>query len=480
MNLTEPLRSGARDAPAAIAYVRRDGSRLDYRALDRAVDHAAHRLLRGGIVAGDIAIVAVESHLRVLILQIALARIGAAAASQGLSAEHATAFVVEDASIYAERARRIPVDDGWFDPAEAEHATPVPMHPGRDAIAIVIQSSGTTGAVKNIALSHRMFLARHAAQASRLPLPADLRQICMRRPSSSYGFSTRMRTLAAGGTIVHATTGREVIDMTARHRVTRLSAPPYWIERLAAALPTRSPALASLEQVEVGGSFVSEALFRQARERVCATMYTNYGVTEAGFLAGGLLSSLDREHGEVGRLADGVEAEVVDAQGRAVATGEPGTLRVRTAQQASGYVDAPEDARATFRDGWIMTGDAARLDADGRLFLGGRDSENLDVGGYKIHLRPIEEALLRVDAIVDVATFGVPGPHGVSVLGAAIVTRGEVDPRVLEDVMKRHSPAIAPAFLMRVPAIPRNEAGKVLRRELVACAVAAGLPESTR
>ena len=475
MNLTEPLRRRAAERPAATAYVRPDGTSSTYRELDQVVDHVAHRLSRSGIVEGDIVITVAASHFRGFVLQVALARIGAAAASPTLHASHATAYLVDDPAQAALHERTTLVDDGWFDAAAAARAAPAPMHRGGDTVAIVIQSSGTTSAVKNIALTHRMFLARHAAQSSAIPLPAEVRQICVRRPSSSYGFSVRMRALAAGGTIVHATTEQEVIAMTERFRVTRLSAMPFWLERIAAALPEGSRALATLEQVEVGGSFVPDVVYRMAVERVCRMIYTNYGVTEAGFVAGGLLSTLDRAAGEVGRLAAGVVMQALDADGRVLPAGETGTLRVRCGdQQAHSYVDALEASRATFQDGWIMTGDVGRVTADGRLYLGGRESENIDIGGYKVHPRPIEDALRSVHGIVDAATFGVPGPNGITVLGAAIVTRGEIDRNALEATMRLRSPGAAPAFLMRVTAIPRNEAGKVLRRELVAQAIASG------
>ena len=480
MNITAPLRNRARERPEAIAYIRDDGTALSFRELDRAVDHAARSLRHAGIVEGDVVVPVVASHERAFVLQAALARMGAAAAAPTVSPKHATAFVVSDTAQATMHPRTFTVRDDWFDPVAAADAPPVAMHPGGDAVAIVIQSSGTTGTVKNIALSHRMFLLRHAAQATRLPLPTVLRQVCMRRPSSSYGYSARMRVLAAGGTIVHATTAEELIEATARHRVTRLSAPPFWLERIAAALPAGSRALASLEQVEVGGSFVPEPMYREACERVCATLYTNYGVTEAGFLAGGPLASLDRAAGAVGRLAPEVEVEVLDEQGRTLPPGALGTLRVRTPQAARAYFDAPEASQATFRDGWVITGDIVRLHADGNLEIAGRESEHIDVGGYKVPPHGIEAALLTLDAIVDAAAFGVPGPTGITVLAAAVVTRGEVDRDALVAAMHRHSPRFAPAFMMRVDAIPRNEAGKVLRRELVAQAIAAGLAGPAR
>lgn len=474
MNITEPVRRMARDRPDAVALIRRDGSTTSYRELDRAIDHAAHRLADAGVKAGDVVIVVVDGHYKVVVLQAALARMGAAASTPTLPARYAAAKLVDGATHAAQHPRTIVIDDRWFDRTAIAASPAYPMHAGDEATAIVIQSSGTTGDHKNIAMSHRMFTARHAAQAHRLPLPEDLRQICVRRPSSSYGFSVRMRAWAAGGTVVNATTPEQVIAMAERHRVTRLVVPPYALDRIVAARSSRDGPIASLEQVEVGGSFVPETLYAQACQRLCPVLYDNYGVTEAGFIAGGPMASLDREGGQAGQIAPGLLVEAIGPDGRVLPPGETGLLHVRTEQAANAYVDAPEASRETFRDGWIVTGDVGRVDADGMLVLAGRESDHIDVGGYKISPLAIERALLSLEVIVDAAAFGARGTNGISELGAAVVAHGPIDRRALADAMQRHSPRAAPNFVIKVDVIPRNDAGKILRRELAAIAASRG------
>ena len=474
MNITEPIRRIARDRPDTVALIRRDGTVTSFRELDRAIDPAAHARAHAGVKAGDVVMVVLDGHFRVVVLQAALARMGAAASTPTLPTRYAAASLIDRAAQAALHPRPILVDDRWFDATAIAASPPYPMHAGDEATAIVIQSSGTTGDQKNIALSHRVFAARHAAQAQRLPLPDDLRQVCLRRPSSSYGFSVRMRAWSAGGTVVHASTPAQVVEMADRHRVTRLVAAPYMLDQIVAARPARSGPIASLAQIEVGGSFVPEPLYVQACERVCATIYNNYGVTEAGFVAGGPMATIDRTGGEVGRVPPGIVVEAIAPDGRVLAPGEAGVLRVKSDQSASAYLDAPDASRATFRDGWVVTGDVGRVGANGVLVLAGRESEQIDVGGYKISPFPIERALLSLDTVVDAAAFGASGPNGITMLGAAVVARGPIDRRALAEAMRRHSPRAAPNFVMQVDAIPRNDAGKILRRDLAALAASRG------
>ena len=478
MNITEPIRRIARDRPDAVALIRRDGVAMSFRELDGAIDHAAHALAHAGVKAGDVVMVILDGPYKVVVLQAALARMGAAASTPTLPPQYAAASLIDWATQSALHPRPIVVDDRWFDRTAIAASAPYPMHAGDDAVAIVIQSSGTTGDQKNIALSHRLFAARHAAQAHRLPLPDDLRQICVRRPSSSYGFSVRMRAWSAGGTVVHATTADQVIAMADRHRVTRLVAPPFMLDQIAALRTARNGPIASLAQIEVGGSFMPEPLYIKACERVCPVIYGNYGVTEAGFVAGGPMASFDRSAGEVGRVAPGIHVEALDPDGRVLPPGETGVLRVKCDQAASAYVDAPEASRTTFRDGWIYTGDVGRVGADGSLVLAGRESEQINVGGWKISPLPIERALLSLDAVADAAAFGVNGANGITMLAAAVVARSPIDRQALADAMRTHSPNAAPTFVLQVDAIPRNEAGKVLRRELAALAAARGASEA--
>ena len=472
MNVTDPLRAFARERPSAHAVLRVRGAPLSWRELDALVDAVARRCLDDGIAPGDVVHVAIQRPFRTLVLSLALARLGAAAAAATLPwrvAKHA--YVDQPGVADAHPDARV-VEARWFEPPSSP-PDPVPAHADPRAIAIVCPSSGTTGIPKAIPVSHAQLAARIAAANAGVPLPAEPRQICAPTPASGYGFLSMLRVLHAGGTIVVATTPEEIVALATSKRVNRLVLMPFWIDQLATALP-RGTRL-SVGDVEVGGAFLPAPLLRIARERLGERIHSVYGATEAGCIAMAGFDTLDSERGEVGRVLPGIEVEAFDDHGRALPRGEEGELRLRGPMCADRYLD---DARATaegFRDGWLVTPDLGRVAPDGTLAIVGRRGELINLGGYRVRPSAVEEALLSIDAIEDAGAFGAPDASGATRLCAAVVVRGPLDAASLEALVLARLGAGAPTFVMRVGAVPRNAGGKIMRDTLAAMAREAGL-----
>ena len=474
MNITDTLRVLARERPDAVAFVRPRGGKVTLREFDRQVDHLARRALAVGIKPGEVVLVAVERPLRLLQLELALARIGAAAAPPTIDRAFIDQRLIQGEAPPEARPGRHFVD-AWFD-ATPLHDAPVPTHQDPDAASIVFSSSGTTGTPKAIPVTHAQLAARIAVADAGAPLPQVPRTICVPRMSSGAGFVTVLRVLFAGGTIVSAATPEEVVAAVERLHVNSLRIMPVWIERLVAALPARARPLAALEKIEVGGAALSPALCRLARERLCEHVFIHYAATETGYLAGGPVDQLDLERGDVGRLAPGVDVEAQDAGGGVVPRGSDGLLRVRAPGCATRYLGLPEASAETFVDGWVVLPDVGRVATDGNVILGGRASDMINVGGYKVNPGTIEDALLSLDVIEDAAAFGVAGANGTTQLCAAIVLRGPVDRATLDARVRERLGNLHPSLVMQMTNIPRNENGKILRHELVSMAQAAGVP----
>lgn len=469
VNITDPLRRLARERPDSVAFVRPRGAKITLRELDRRVDDLARRCLAVGVTPGQLVLLAVRAPLRLLQLELALARIGAAGASPLIDRSLVSARLIDGASSPTPGPGRHFIDT-WFEGAPVDGA-PVASHEDPNAVAIVCAAAGTVGTPDAIPITHAQLAARIDAANVGVPLPALPRQICMPSPATGFGLVTMLRVLHAGGTLIASSTAEEVVAAVERFHVNRITMLPAWIDSLVAALPARGNPLAALEEIEVGGATMPPPLFRLARERLCERLYAIYATTETGFIAAGRMDELDLEHGETGRVLPGIEVEACSADGAALPRGAEGRLRVRGATCVDRYLDALPSA-GTFRDGWVVLPDLGRVAPDGTLSLAGRANDVINVGGYEVNPTTIENALLSLEFVEDAAAFGMPAPNGIQQLCAAIVLKAPIDRATLETRLRERLPRIAPALVMQVKSIPRSEGGEIQRQELASMALA--------
>ena len=192
-----------------------------------------------------------------------------------------------------------------------------------------------------------------------------------------------------------------------------------------------------------------------------------------GLIAAAPMSALEGNPHAVGYAPTGVEIEAVAEGDVPMPRGGHGRLRVRGAGVAGAYLDAPEASADAFCDGWYRTADVGAVGDDGMVSLHGRLGELMNVGGYKISPRAVEDALLSIDGVREASAFGVPDKEtGVTQVWAAVVVEPPLTPASLGPAVKARLTTLAPRFLVTVPAIPRNAAGKVMRDQLVASATA--------
>jgi long-chain acyl-CoA synthetase len=164
------------------------------------------------------------------------------------------------------------------------------------------------------------------------------------------------------------------------------------------------------------------------------------------------------------------EVKCVDDAGETVPLGEVGELWVRGSQVIKGYLNRPEATAETITDGWLHTGDIARLDEDGFIFIVDRKKDMVLRGGENVYCAEVEAALYRHDAVAEVCVFGVADDRLGEEVGAAVVIReGWVaDAGGLRDhcaaIMARHK---IPRYVwILTEPLPRNANGKFLRRQL--------------
>jgi long-chain acyl-CoA synthetase len=193
------------------------------------------------------------------------------------------------------------------------------------------------------------------------------------------------------------------------------------------------------------------------------------GLTESASIA--FCNPVEPERRRVGSpgLPLGVEARVVDREGRALADGERGEIEIRGPSVMIGYYKSPEQTAGALHDGWLATGDLGYRDADGFYYITGRLKELIIKGGENIAPREIDEALLRHPSVLEAAAVGVPdAAYGQEILACVVVkpgaslTRDEVVAHCLRELGRYKSPR----HVRFVDELPKGPSGKVQRMKL--------------
>ena len=472
MNITEPLRRNAQLAPDTVAVIHA-GQAVTYRELNRIIDALAARISSLGLQPGDAAGITVRSRYGHLMLTLALAPLGVAAAisrtiAEGLGGVALKARFVDAASGAGAGAGGVTVDGTWWrSPAAAEEVAAMPSHADGKAICLIVASSGTTGTPKAIALSHDLLRTRLLAKWLAIRTPGAARQACLLGTDIAYGFYSNLQVLWTGGLLALGLKPEEMHVAIESHRLNCLVMSPAQLDALLGALPATAGPFASLEIVEVSGSALSRRLAGRARARLCANIHSGYGAAEAGFVASAPAALAERHPGAAGFIAPGVEVQAVDGEGRPLPPGTEGALRIRSENCVAAYLGDAEASAATFRDGWFYPGDIGSVSDNGMLSLAGRSGELINAGGVKTSPQAIEEVVLMHPDVRDAAAFAVQkAATGAQEIWVAIVQDKPVDTKALRALCVEKLGGKAPKSFLLVKALPRNENGKVLRDKL--------------
>jgi acyl-CoA synthetase (AMP-forming)/AMP-acid ligase II len=170
-----------------------------------------------------------------------------------------------------------------------------------------------------------------------------------------------------------------------------------------------------------------------------------------------------------GRVMDLADIRIVDAEFDDVPDGEPGEMVVRCDQVMRGYWREPELTAEAFRDGWFRTGDVVRRDAEGMVSIVDRIKDMIITGGENVASREVEQILYRHPDVADAAVFGVPDPRWGEAVCAAVVLRpgASAEPGDVIAFAREHLGGYkVPRRVEVVAELPRNVAGKVLKRDL--------------
>jgi long-chain acyl-CoA synthetase len=292
------------------------------------------------------------------------------------------------------------------------------------------------------------------------------------------------RTFLAGarGLLVHRFDAERIMALIEEHRATVFyGAPPMYFALVNTAGLDHYD-LSSLRLAYSGAAPLPLVILERFKERTGVEICEGYGLSETAPTLCSNACAPKNKPGTVGPPIPGVELRIVDDEGRDVPRGEVGEIIARGPNIFKGYWRRQEDTAEAFRGGWFHTGDLGRVDEDGYYVIVDRKKDMVLVSGYNVYPVEIENVLLRHPKVIDAAVFGVPSDYqGESVKAVVVLRPGAA---ASEDDIKafcreRLASFKVPRFVEFQASLPRNPAGKLLKRELRAQsepAPAAGSP----
>ncbi len=210
-------------------------------------------------------------------------------------------------------------------------------------------------------------------------------------------------------------------------------------------------------------------LLRGFEEAFGCKVLEGYGLSESSPVASFNHRDRERKPGSIGTPIEGVEMKVVDDQGAELPQGEVGEIVIKGHNVMRGYWNRPDATEETIRDGWLHTGDMARVDEDGYFFIVDRKKDMIIRGGYNVYPREIEEVLYEHPAVREAAVLGVPHDQLGEEVGAAVTLKDGVQATAeeLRDYVKEQVAAYKyPRRIWFLDELPTGPTGKILKREI--------------
>ncbi|GAV68240.1 AMP-binding domain-containing protein/DUF4009 domain-containing protein [Cephalotus follicularis] len=348
--------------------------------------------------------------------------------------------------------------------------------------AAILYSSGTTGKIKGVVLSHRNMIALisgfyHIKPEIDInepnPHPVSLFTLPL---FHVFGFFMLVRTVAMGETLVlmERFEFEAMLRALEKYKVTSMPVSPPLIVALVKSDLTRKYDLSSLLYVGCGGAPLGKEVadkFQQKFPHV--KILQGYGMTETtGGCARTVGPDESKRHGSVGRIAENMEAKIVDpVTGEALPPGKKGELWLRGPTVMKGYAgDDKATAETIDSEGWLKTGDLCYFDSDGFLYILDRLKELIKYKAYQVPPAELEELLQSNSEIADAAVIPYPDEDAGQIPMAYVVRKpgSNIDEAQIMDYIGKQ---VAPYKKIRrvafINAIPKSQAGKILRRELV-------------
>jgi len=499
--LTDHLRAMAAAFPDKVAYQVTDGGHMTFAEWEAESNRLARALVAMGVNKGDRVSIYLraEEALRFMVGYSAVHKAGAVAVPTNTRLTdgelerllgHAEVRVVLTDTELSPLAQRLAgaldtLEHVIVAPATHDDATTPPwkwavpgpddagtfqVEVGGDDLADILYTSGTTGLPKGVAIRHR-----NVALIPGAPNPSYSGQ-CWLHASPLFtfagiGFIYNPMQLGLFGVYQPKFDAGRWLEVVDELRPQFVFLVPSMAQLIVAHPRFAEAELSSISICAIGSAPLAPATLRALQERMPeASVSNSYGMTEAGpaFCSMPKGESLKRI-GSVGQPVPPLEVRIVDEDGHDLSTGEVGEAILRMKGREREYYRNDEATAGTWKDGWLYSGDLARVDDDGYLYIVGRKKDVIIRGGNNIHAVDVEAVLLEHPHVVEAAVVGVPHQVlGEDVAAVVVLTPGA---STTTDELRQHcAGALAdykvPRRIELVDELPRNATGKVLKAQL--------------
>ncbi|MEY2194699.1 long-chain-fatty-acid--CoA ligase [Neobacillus sp. BF23-41] len=495
LNLNENLKNSAARFPSNIAYTFLNQSKT-YAELDKVVDCVAAGLAAQGIRKGDKVALLLGNCPEFVIAFYGILRAGAVVVpinptytsgeiSYILSNSHARAVITHSSldstiSPLREQLEHLTmviytdsIKSEWTWESLLQKTNDIFVSPciDEDDLAVILYTSGTTGKPKGAMLSHRN-LASNVESLSRLTEFTEEDRLITVLPMF-HVFSMTVcinMPIACGGTIVIVPkfSPAEVVNTIRREKATLFAGVPTMFNFMLQ-LPEQTAAdFSSIRACFSGGASIPVELLHKFEEKYNVRIIEGYGLSETAPVTAFNPLRGTRKPGSVGIDIPDVKNKVVDPDGIEVPRGEVGELIVKGPNVMMGYLGMPEATFSALKDGWFYTGDLARMDEEGYIYIVDRKKDMILVGGYNVYPREVEEVLYQHPAIVEAAVIGITDNEYGEIVKAFVVTNNEsitID-NILHFCQDKLAKYKLPKQVEFMKELPKNSTGKILRRAL--------------
>lgn len=476
--------------PDEVALIDERGS-LTFEQLHRRSNALAHAFERIGIGYGDGVGIMCRNHRGFIEATLAAAKLGASALYlntmfagpqlvEVMRREGPKALVYDEefAELLGEVDEEVERIVAWSD---GEPATPSldalidanddsDLKPPPDKPRFVILTSGTTGTPKGAQRSSPDGLLAMAALIDKIPYRSRETIVVAAPLFHSWGFMHFVVSLPTAATLVlrRRFDPEETMRAVREHRAQVLAVVPVMVQRMLQ-LPERALAqqdLSSLRITALSGSALPGELAIEWMDRFGDTIYNLYGSTEVAYATIATPEDLRAAPGTAGRPPYGTVVRIYDDAGQPLPPGEVGRIFVGNEMSFEGYTGGGGKEAI---DGLLSSGDVGHFDADGRLFVDGRDDEMIVSGGENVFPREVEDLLADHEAVAEVAVIGVEDEEFGQRLKAFVVCGAGADASA--DELRAHVKANlagykTPREIEFLDELPRNATGKILKRDL--------------
>ncbi|HWJ02660.1 MAG TPA: AMP-binding protein [Verrucomicrobiae bacterium] len=336
--------------------------------------------------------------------------------------------------------------------------------------AEILYTSGTTGKPKGVMLTHYAVISVAQMMAYEAGIyPGDNLLLLM-----PLTHSAPLNLFMVGGSWSGATvtlgefTPQNILNLTQNEKVTHFFAAPIAYQLISRMPDLANYDLSSMKYWIYGGAPAGREQVLAWQQALPGKFMSVYGLTEAG--PNGMALRHQEHAGKAGSIGNrgsvNAEMKILRMDGSEAANGEEGEIALRSPSLMSGYYKKPDATAEAIKDGWLLTGDIARKDEDGYVWVLDRKKDMIISGGVNVYPKEVEDVLLTNPKILDAAVIGVPHADWGETVCAVVVIKPEMSftqAELQEFCRGNLADYKIPKLLKVVPALPRNSSGKLLK-----------------